>query len=270
MLLWSITGPGERYRVWRSRAGDMSAAALIYEGEATALDIRLPGGTHYLQVEAANAWGRSVSNIVSVTITSSMATATPTVTPTPTPPLCDSGFESGAFEPCWSHGGRLAQRVVDSLDVGAPDPTTESPRFGRYAALLGDPSFGPSLPTKSHMPTGSAWMEQTVIVPNTATPRLSFWYRIVTYDVATSAGHRYDIFQLTVDGQEVFWDGNQIQGTSQRRNDLGWKQYTVNLSAWRGTQVTVRFVNWNGFDASAPEADRNNTWTYVDQLEVTP
>lgn len=197
-------------------------------------------------------------------------TSTPTLTPTPLL-LCNADFETGAFEPCWAHGGHLAQRVIDILNVGEPNPTMEMPRAGRYTAELGDPSLGPSLPTKTDMPIGSAWMEQSFAVPDTNAPQLTFSYRIVTYDVATDRdGRRYDGLQVTVNGMEMLWEGNQQSGTSQRRHDLGWRDHSINLASWRGERVTVRFANWNGIEASAPEADRNNTWTYVDQVEVRP
>lgn len=107
---------------------------------------------------------------------------TPTPTPTPTPLVCDGGFEAGRFEPCWQYGGKLAQSVVDRLDVGEPTPTVEPPFAGRYSALLGDPGLGSGLPGPSHTPilVGSAWLEQVITVPDTASPRLSFWYRIMT------------------------------------------------------------------------------------------
>jgi hypothetical protein len=118
---------------------------------------------------------------------------------------------------------------------------------------------------------GSAWIEQSIQVPNATSPRLSFWYRIITYDVARDAEERwYDIFEVQINGQQVFWDGNQRVQSSQRRNDLGWRRREVNLSPWRGQTVTVRFANWNGYQRDAPEADRNNTWTYLDEVQLQP
>jgi len=219
------------------------------------------------------------------------ATWTPTLTLTPThtprhrfvylplirksvnvpTPLCNGDFESGAFSPCWAQGGELASSVVEWLDVGEPNPTFEPPYAGRYSALLGDPSLGEGLPGQQGIPVGSAWIEQAIAVPNTASPRLSFWYRIMSYDVARDAeGRWYDIFEVQINGQQVFWEGNQRVHSSQRRNDLGWRWGEVDLSAWRGQTVTVRFANWNGYQRGAPEADRNNTWTYLDEVQVQP
>jgi regulation of enolase protein 1 (concanavalin A-like superfamily) len=217
-------------------------------------------------------------------------TATSTRTTTPTPPygirvflplilkryppllqVCDGGFEAGRLEPCWQHGGELSRSVVEWVDVGEPTPTIELPYAGRYSVLLGDPSLGEGLPTQPGIPVGSAWIEQSIQVPNATSPRLSFWYRIITYDVARDAEERwYDIFEVQINGQQVFWDGNQRVQSSQRRNDLGWRRREVNLSPWRGQTVTVRFANWNGYQRDAPEADRNNTWTYLDEVQLQP
>jgi YVTN family beta-propeller protein len=220
-------------------------------------------------------------------------TNSPTPTPTPThtrtvtstpgyrfvylplimkpPPLCNGDLETGTFPPCWAEGGELDSSVVEWLDVGEPNPTFEPPYAGDYSALLGQPELGHGLPTDDPIPIGSAWIEQTIQVPNTASPHLSFWYRIMTYDVAKDDGGRwYDIFEVRINGHQEFWDGNQRVHSSQRRNDLGWRWGEVDLSSWRGQTVTVCFANWNGYQSDVPEADRNNTWTYLDEVQVQP
>ena len=184
--------------------------------------------------------------------------------------MCNGDFETNTLSPCWAQGGELARSVVEWLDVGEPDPTVEPPYAGRCSALIGDPSLGEGLPGQQGIPVGSAWIEQAIAVPNTASPRLSFWYRVITYDVAQDAEDRwYDIFEVWVNGEQRFWDGNQVPGTSERRHDLGWRRAEVGLSRWRGQTVTVRFANWNGYSGE-PGAELYNTWTYLDEVRVEP
>ena len=131
--------------------------------------------------------------------------------------------------------------------------------------------LGPGLPYQPSIPVGSAWIKQSIQVPNTASSCLSFWYRIMTYDVARDAERRwYDIFEVQVNGQQVFWDGNTVHGTTQRRHDLGWRRREVDLSSWRGQTVMVRFANWNSYQRDAPAPDILNTWTYLDEVQLQP
>jgi hypothetical protein len=197
-------------------------------------------------------------------------TSTSTPTPTPTPPVCDGGFELGQFTPCWAQGGELARSVVERLNVGEPTPTVAPAYAGRYSALLGDPSLGPGLPGQPSIPVGSAWIEQAVAVPNTASPHLSFWYRMITYDVAQdNLRQSWDILAVEINGEPVFWDGNREPGTSQRRHDLGWRRGQVDLGPWRGQTVTLHFANWNGYSRGSG-AELYNTWTYLDEVQVEP
>jgi len=187
-----------------------------------------------------------------------------------TPRVCDGGFEARTFEPCWIEGGELPRSVVELLNVGEPTPTIEPPYAGYCSALLGDPGLGEGLPTQSTIPVGSAWIEQAVTVPNTVSPRLTFWYRILTYDVARDALRQlWDIFAVEINGELAFWDGNREPGTSQRRHDLGWRHGEVDLSPWRGQMITVHFANWNGYSRE-PGAELYNTWTYLDEVQVQP
>jgi hypothetical protein len=186
------------------------------------------------------------------------------------PSLCNGDFETSTFFPCWAEGGELARSVVEWLDVGEPTPTVELPYAGSYSALLGDPGLGEGLSGQQSIPVGSAWIEQAIQVPNTTSPHLSFWYRIMTYDVAQDALRQlWDIFAVEINDELVFWDGNQKPGTSQQRHDLDWQRGEVDLTPWRGQTVMLRFADWNGYSGK-PGSELYNTWTYLDEVRVEP
>lgn len=136
-------------------------------------------------------------------------------------------------------------------------------------ALLGDPSAGPGLPPEQ-VPAGSGWIEQVISVPATGAPRLTFSYRIVTYDVwRGGARPLWDTFDVTVGEDLVFRDGNEEPDSQGVRHDLGWRPGEVDLTPYRGEVVRLRFANWNR-TYEAGGMDFYNTWTYLDQVEVKP
>lgn len=186
----------------------------------------------------------------------------PTATPAPPGVLCDPGFEQGTLAPCWRHGGELAQRAVSALDDGLP------PHAGRYALQLGNPELGAALPGETPVPIGSAWVEQQVEVPDSPRAMLRFVYRVVTYDAAEdSLGTVWDVLGVTVDGEEIWSDGNRTVPDLGVRQEIGWRTASVPLSRWRGATVTLRFASFNGRD-NAPGAEWYNTWSYVDDVDV--
>jgi hypothetical protein len=189
-------------------------------------------------------------------------TSTPTLTPTP---ICDGGFETGRFEPCWQQGGELARRVVERLD------TNEPAYAGTFSALLGQPELGDG--ASGNIPAGSAWIEQVVHVPDTPQPRLTFWYRVISYDVSVgSQGQVWDTLDVSIDQALVFRDDRgeaRPPGSQGERYDTGWRWGEVELSPWRGQAVVVRFAAWNReYDGNG--LDYYNTWAYLDQVVVEP
>jgi hypothetical protein len=162
-------------------------------------------------------------------------------------PIINGGFEEGWTG--WTHGGELSQTV-----------TSTSPHSGNYFALLGSPDY----PCRD-VPVGRAWMEQTVVVPSTGSPKLSFWYRIFTYDRNRYLSNTYDLFDVKINGVRVFADMNTTEpyGCQDPAIDLGWRQAIVALSGYRGSCITIRFENWNRPDP------HYNTWTYVDDVRIT-
>jgi len=181
------------------------------------------------------------------------------------PAICDAGFDAGHFEPCWQHGGELAQRVVDHLDTGEP------PFTGRYSALLGQPEMGSG--TDGNIPAGSAWLQQRLRVPNASQPRLTFHYRVISYDASLgSHGQLWDTFDTTIGGELVSRDDegeDRPPGSQGDRHDTGWQRGVVDLSRWRGQEVSLRFAVWNReYDGNG--MDYYNTWAYLDQVRVEP
>ncbi len=165
-------------------------------------------------------------------------------------PFCNGDFEQGTS--CWSFGGMERHTV-----------STAMPHGGSQAALLGgDKSvYG----CDGGVPQGSAWMEQTVTVPSTGNPALSFWYRLYSFD-KTADRALVDSFEVKIDGT-IFFEDVLIWATDYgcnlpAPNDRGWRQETIDLSSYKGQTVTLRFEVWNRRDAYY------NTWAYVDDVSV--
>jgi hypothetical protein len=154
--------------------------------------------------------------------------------------------------------------VVSTLDDGGPAFA------GEYSALLGDPGLGAGLPGQTPVPVGAAWVEQTVTVPDSPSATLSFWYRMVTYDVAQDAMRQvWDIFGVYIDGEMLFSDGNSTDSAPGERHETDWRRKALDMSPWRGQTVTLRFASWNGHD-NAAGAEWYNTWTYLDDVYLVP
>jgi len=161
--------------------------------------------------------------------------------------LCNGDFETCDFT-CWTHGGELNQSVRSTM-----------PHTGQCAALLGDPGYD----SQGGVPVGSAWMCQPVSVPSTDSPRLSFWYRIYSYDVLTGTDGTtiWDSFDVYINDTLILRDGGKPpQGVLK---DTGWKPKTYDLTANRGETIDLCFHNWNRTDGY------QNTWTYVDDATIT-
>ncbi len=164
-------------------------------------------------------------------------------------PFCNGDFEQGTS--CWSFGGMERHTV-----------STAMPHGGSQSALLGgDKSvYG----CDGGVPQGSAWMEQTFNVPDEGSPKLSFWYRLYSYD-KTKERARVDSFEVKVNGATVFEDlltWATAYGCDKPPNDGGWQQVTLDLSAYKGQTITLHFEVWNRAD------NWYNTWAYIDDVSV--
>jgi len=164
------------------------------------------------------------------------------------PPLCNGDFETGDFSPCWAHGGELGQSVTASVS-----------HSGAYSTVLGDPDR----PCDQAL-VGTAWLSQSIAVPTTGEPRLSFWYRIMTYDALNE--DEFDRFEAYLNGNRILRDGNTgpDYGCDKPANDLGWKEFNHDLSGYKGQTIQLKFANISWPDRWY------NTWTYVDDVAITP
>jgi Mg-chelatase subunit ChlD len=164
------------------------------------------------------------------------------------PPPVNGGFENGWTG--WTHGGELSQTI-----------TSTNPYWGNLTALLGNPAYE----CRGGVPLGSAWMEQTVRVPSTASPELSFWYNIFTHDKDSTLRGKYDTFDVKINGGLVFRDMNTTNPYKcDNLRNLGWRQATIDLGHYSRLSITIRFENWSRYD------HWYNTWTYVDDVQIVP
>jgi Tol biopolymer transport system component len=157
--------------------------------------------------------------------------------------LCNGGFETGDWS-CWSHGGELNQQIVTTMA-----------KSGRYSALLGDPTYD----CWNRVPLGRAWVSQRFTVPRSPAT-LSFWYRLYSQDQLSN-----DSFDAYINGVRILHDGNTTPtyGCNQPVYDSGWIQFTYDLSMHEGQSIELRFENVTREDGWF------NTWTYVDEVQVS-
>ncbi len=174
----------------------------------------------------------------------------------------NGNFDTGNFTE-WTASGMLYKAVV---------PTTGHDGRQILAARLGTEDYGPSLTDPGQVPVGSATITQTLRVPDAgqfAHPMLTFWYRVQTYDVMYSERlQRYvDTFDVSVydlAGRPLallLRDGNPTK-EYKVKYDTGWKQASIDLSAFAGQTVQLVFANFNRHD------NLFNTWSYLDHVQV--
>jgi hypothetical protein len=193
-----------------------------------------------------------------------MPPTTPTPTPTPQgpikiylplviknypppPPVTNGGFESDLASWTSAGSGQLAPAVVSSPAHG-----------GARAAVLGYSNA----PCRSE-PHGDSSLSQSIQVPSSGSPRLSLYYRIMTYD--RLVGDKWDWFAVYINGTLLLQTGRisstVIDHCAPSPYDTGWQQFTSDLSGYKGQTIVIRLVNHT--------SDQDfNTWTYVDDVSV--
>ncbi|MFG2819022.1 M4 family metallopeptidase [Kitasatospora sp. NPDC048365] len=158
----------------------------------------------------------------------SIGTALPdpgTSTPTPTP----SPSSPGSPSPSPTTGNAL---VNGSFEQGATGWT-------QSADIIGTSTAAPARSGSwyaSMMGYGSAATEslsqRNIAVPSTGSPRLSFWLQVATQESGATA---YDTLKVKVNGTTAATYSNANAGT-------GYVQRTIDLTAYRGTTITLEFA----------------------------
>ncbi|MCX5216026.1 M4 family metallopeptidase [Kitasatospora sp. NBC_00240] len=208
-------GNDKSTKIWYRALSAYMVSNTDYPGARTATvkaakDLYGAGSTECATVEKA--W--SAVNVAATSTTCGAGTPTPTPTPTPSGNLLlNPGFESGTTS--WS-----ATSGVITNGTGA------TPHSGSFYAWLD--GYG-----TAHTDTAS----QAVAVPAAATAaRLSFWGKITTEEFGTTA---YDTLKVqVVTGTTT----TTLATYSNADATTGYVQRTLDLSAFKGKTVTIRFT----------------------------
>ncbi|QKW20799.1 pseudomonapepsin [Kitasatospora sp. NA04385] len=155
-------------------------------------------------------WGSPVADgLATALLGGGGTTPPPTGSCTAAQLLGNPGFETGSASPWTTSSG-----VVDNS-------SSEAAHGGSWKAWLD--GYG-SAHTDS--------LAQTVSVPSGCTAKLSFWLHVDTAETSTTTA--YDKLTVSVNGTTVATYSNLDKGT-------GYAQRTVDLSAYAGQSVTVKF-----------------------------
>jgi len=184
-----------------------------------------------------------------------------------------NGVNNGEFETGSFGGWQTAGALPTSL---APPPAPPPAGTGAYSALLGSPAYGHGYPNPV-VPIGSGAVSQTVTIPLLSEwpqIRLSFWYRVFTYDVVYHPGRQkyYDSFEVYILSStdvtltRLLQDGNHnlnLVGPDKPVVDLGWKFASFDLTPYAGQTIRLWFGSFNRQDGYY------NTYTYLDSVRIT-
>lgn len=187
-------------------------------------------------------------------------TPTPEPSATPLPSVLNGDFESGSLV-AWeaeNPGAPLLAKTVNNPDSGCFGGST--------TAELGTPSGNTQL-FNSIPVDREASIRQRINVPTNG-DKLTLKYKVFSYDVfKNNKGDEFDFFSLTINGQPHTKVGNPATSLPQQQTltlwESGCQTATVDMSPYRGQQITVRFAVRNGV------YNDRNTWAYVDDVVVS-
>lgn len=128
----------------------------------------------------------------------------------------DGGFEAGRGVHWSESSAQGFPLVMESADL----PEGLDPHGGEWAAWLGGDDDE----------TSRLW--QTVTVPNTSTPRLSFWYWIASNDACGFDEARVRLGSATLANIDLCADANTG----------GWSKATIGVAAYAGRSLTLEFI----------------------------
>lgn len=188
----------------------------------------------------------------------------------------DGGFETGGLAN-WTVGGVITTtggRPVYTATVLGGDVVGGiliTPRSGQSMVRLG----ATTADNTAHE-QGEAWLRQPVYVPTNSVTQVTFWYRLLSYDVAVGAAQNgareWDPLEVYLNGQEVLqdgyvwtpewqaWHGPPLPASPK---DMGWKQGVLDLTTYAGQVVTLEFR------VSNRQGPVDNTWVYLDEAKMT-
>ncbi|MFN8482697.1 MAG: hypothetical protein U0768_06590 [Anaerolineae bacterium] len=141
-LTWNAVPGAKAYHLWQSTNPSMAGAVTIYSGSAAPVNVTLPIGNFYFTVQAANDFGRQVSNVVGVPVV-----APPPPPPPPPPDYCTaiSGASYGSLSINGGPTDRPAENHADlNLALRGYEPTTAPLRLVDYGGA--SDSRAPQLP----------------------------------------------------------------------------------------------------------------------------
>lgn len=156
--------------------------------------------------------------------------------------LVNGGFETGDFTG-WTTD---SQAVINSPAADPYVPSINKVHDGLYAAQIGDDhSVCPG------DPNWDSWIEQSATVQPHPNDELSFWYAVVTLGAHATGEAAAFVLTVTVGNVEVFRSTNEAYDTPAPApgwiwvGSIGyydWTQVSVDLSAYVGQTVTLRFL----------------------------
>jgi subtilisin family serine protease len=144
-------------------------------------------------------------------------------------------FGSGEFPAYWDD--------VDLRFFGAPPLRQGGGNWAGYCAGIG---FAGSAQAPDYQPDMQAVMERTVDLTTATNATLRFWFTIPSIESFVDYG------VLTINGEQV-WAETMASG---------WTQVTINLNAYVGGPVTIRFEFVSDFDTELEGL-------YLDDIELT-
>jgi hypothetical protein len=199
-------------------------------------------------------------------------------------PIANGDFNNGLAE--WEHG--KGPFVVDGGPHGSGLPQSVVSVNGNNVALLGNPSF-----TDGSIPVGYGYIAKNFNVVNNS---LEFEYHLITFDIAVAKDGYYDTLEVSVNtkpDQIINAQRNAIgcptpdnapqivkvtapglafctggTGTGNTKKDYGLQNLSLDLSAFKGQNVTVYFTLWSREYGSSYYDDHAfyNTWVTIDNV----
>lgn len=242
------------------------------------------GGNRSMSPESGGiAGGMIVDRTYPLSVTASLTTYLPFVAKNYAHPLCNGGFERviGDFAACWERDGALSVSITDTLSNG------EQCYSGSRCALLGSSDY-PCKGSEGGVPLGYGRVCQTFGVPYTGTVKLSFDYRVFSFDECL--GGRFDCFEVYIDDVvpdetspiRILVDGSKDGEYGCNPGDLDvtdWKEFAeFDLGAvpdgdggtvdYRGRVVELCFYVYSREADPRRTVGWYNTWVYLDDVQI--